>query len=53
MGQDAGLMHDIPRAAEIVTRIAQEARDILERTLPRLIAGDAATKGSAKAATRR
>jgi NAD(P)H-dependent flavin oxidoreductase YrpB (nitropropane dioxygenase family) len=53
MGQDAGLIHDIPPAAEIVTRIAQEAREILERTLPRLIAGDGATKGPAKAATRR
>jgi NAD(P)H-dependent flavin oxidoreductase YrpB (nitropropane dioxygenase family) len=33
MGQDAGLIHDIPPAAEIVTRIAQEAEIILTRKL--------------------
>ncbi len=38
MGQDAGLVHDIPRAAEVVARIAQEAEDILTRKLPRLAA---------------
>src|SRR5262249_32732687 len=38
MGQDAGLIHDIPPAAEIVTRIAQEAEEILSRRLPRLVA---------------
>ena len=32
MGQDAGLIHDIPPAAEIVRRIAQEAEEILART---------------------
>jgi NAD(P)H-dependent flavin oxidoreductase YrpB (nitropropane dioxygenase family) len=37
MGQDAGLIHDIPSAAEIVTRIAQEAEEILTRKMPRLI----------------
>jgi len=37
MGQDAGLIHDIPPAAEIVTRIAQEAEEILTRKMPRLI----------------
>ena len=37
MGQDAGLIHDIPPAAEIVTRIAQEAEEILSRKLPRVI----------------
>jgi len=37
MGQDAGLVHDIPRAADIVTRIAQEAEEILTRKLPRLL----------------
>jgi hypothetical protein len=37
MGQDAGLIHDIPSAAEIVARIAREAEDILTR-LPRLVA---------------
>jgi NAD(P)H-dependent flavin oxidoreductase YrpB (nitropropane dioxygenase family) len=50
MGQDAGLIHDIPSAAEIVTRIAQEAEELLERTLPRLIVRDDAAKGPAKAA---
>jgi NAD(P)H-dependent flavin oxidoreductase YrpB (nitropropane dioxygenase family) len=38
MGQDAGLIHDIPPAAQIVTRIAQEAEEILSRRLPRLVA---------------
>ena len=33
MGQDAGLIHDIPPAAEIVTRIAREAEAILTRKL--------------------
>ncbi len=37
MGQDAGLIHDIPPAGEIVTRIAQEAADLLARKLPRLL----------------
>jgi len=38
MGQDAGLVHDIPNAADIVTRIAQEAEEILTRKLPRFLA---------------
>jgi NAD(P)H-dependent flavin oxidoreductase YrpB (nitropropane dioxygenase family) len=38
MGQDAGLIHDIPGAAEIVARIAQEAEEILTRSLARLVA---------------
>ena len=38
MGQDAGLVHDIPRAADIVARIAQEAEEILTRKFPRLLA---------------
>jgi NAD(P)H-dependent flavin oxidoreductase YrpB (nitropropane dioxygenase family) len=38
MGQDAGLIRDIPPAAQIVTRIAQEAEEILSRRLPRLLA---------------
>lgn len=38
MGQDAGLIHDIPPAADIVTRIAQEAEEILTRKLPRFVA---------------
>jgi NAD(P)H-dependent flavin oxidoreductase YrpB (nitropropane dioxygenase family) len=37
MGQDAGLIHDIPPAGEIVTRIVQEAEEILARKLPRLL----------------
>jgi NAD(P)H-dependent flavin oxidoreductase YrpB (nitropropane dioxygenase family) len=37
MGQDAGLIHDIPPAAEIVRRIAQEAEAILTRKLPSLV----------------
>jgi NAD(P)H-dependent flavin oxidoreductase YrpB (nitropropane dioxygenase family) len=52
MGQDAGLIRDIPSAAEIVTRIAQEAEELLERTLPRLVVGDDAAKGPVKAAAR-
>lgn len=36
MGQDAGLIHDIVPAAEIVTRIAREAEQILIR-LPALV----------------
>src|SRR6185312_1022012 len=39
MGQDAGLIHDIPPAGEIVTRIVREAEEILGR-LPRLIGKD-------------
>ena len=39
MGQDAGLIHDIPQAADIVSRIALEAEEILTRKLPRLLAG--------------
>jgi len=37
MGQDAGLIHDIPSAGEIVTRIARQAEQILTEKLPRLI----------------
>ena len=46
MGQDAGLIHDIPPAAEIVRRIAEEAEEILTRKLPRLILRDQAIHGS-------
>jgi NAD(P)H-dependent flavin oxidoreductase YrpB (nitropropane dioxygenase family) len=35
MGQDAGLIHDIPQAGEIVVRIAREAEEILSTKLPR------------------
>ena len=38
MGQDAGLIHDIVPAAEIVARIAREADDILSRKLAGLVA---------------
>jgi NAD(P)H-dependent flavin oxidoreductase YrpB (nitropropane dioxygenase family) len=37
MGQDAGLIHDVPLAGEIVARIAREAEDILMTKLPRLL----------------
>lgn len=37
MGQDAGLIRDIPPAGEIVIRIVSEAEEILRRKLPRLL----------------
>jgi NAD(P)H-dependent flavin oxidoreductase YrpB (nitropropane dioxygenase family) len=37
MGQDAGLIHDIPSASDIVRRIAEEAEEILARKLPALV----------------
>ncbi len=37
MGQDSGLIHDIPPAGEIVARIAREAEEILASRLPQLI----------------
>jgi|SRR5579864_4374791 len=37
MGQDAGLIHDIAPAGEIVTRIARQAEEILAGKLPRLV----------------
>jgi NAD(P)H-dependent flavin oxidoreductase YrpB (nitropropane dioxygenase family) len=37
MGQDAGLVHDIPPAGEIVTRIALEAEQILTSKLSRML----------------
>jgi hypothetical protein len=37
MGQDAGLIHDIPSSEEIVRRIAAEAEEILARQLPKLL----------------
>jgi NAD(P)H-dependent flavin oxidoreductase YrpB (nitropropane dioxygenase family) len=37
MGQDAGLIHDIPSAKEVVERIAQEAEAILQQRLPALL----------------
>jgi nitronate monooxygenase len=37
MGQDAGLIGDIPPAAEIVRRIAEEAEEILSSKLPGLV----------------
>jgi NAD(P)H-dependent flavin oxidoreductase YrpB (nitropropane dioxygenase family) len=39
MGQDAGLIHDIPPAAEIVARIVREAEEIMRRKLPSLVDG--------------
>ena len=38
MGQDAGLIHDIPPAAEIVRRIVADAERILSERLPGLVA---------------
>jgi hypothetical protein len=38
MGQDAGLINDIPSAADIVIGIAKEAEEILTRRLPWLVA---------------
>jgi NAD(P)H-dependent flavin oxidoreductase YrpB (nitropropane dioxygenase family) len=49
MGQDAGLIHDIPPAADIVTRIVQEAEEILTRRLPQFVAHDNDAKGAAHA----
>lgn len=37
MGQDAGLIHDIPPAAEIVTRIARQAEEILTQKIAPLM----------------
>jgi NAD(P)H-dependent flavin oxidoreductase YrpB (nitropropane dioxygenase family) len=37
MGQDAGLIHDIPPAGEIVRRIADEAERILTERMPHLV----------------
>jgi NAD(P)H-dependent flavin oxidoreductase YrpB (nitropropane dioxygenase family) len=37
MGQDAGLIHEILPAAEIVARIAREAEEILSKRLPQTI----------------
>ena len=37
MGQDAGLINDIPAAGEIVRRIAEEAAAILSQRLPKVM----------------
>jgi len=37
MGQDAGVIHDIAPAAEIVSRIAEEAERILTDRMTRLV----------------
>jgi nitronate monooxygenase len=37
MGQDAGLIHDIAPAAEIVSRIAEDAESILKNSVTRCI----------------
>lgn len=39
IGQDAGLIHDIPPAAEIVERIVREAEELLKTRLPNLVRG--------------
>jgi NAD(P)H-dependent flavin oxidoreductase YrpB (nitropropane dioxygenase family) len=38
IGQDAGLIHDIPSAGELVQRIVAEAEAILKDRLPKLVA---------------
>jgi NAD(P)H-dependent flavin oxidoreductase YrpB (nitropropane dioxygenase family) len=37
MGQDAGLIHDIPSAADVVARVAKDAERILRERLPALL----------------
>jgi NAD(P)H-dependent flavin oxidoreductase YrpB (nitropropane dioxygenase family) len=37
IGQDAGLIHDIPPAGEIVERIVAEAEALLKDRLPKLM----------------
>ena len=37
IGQDAGLIHDIPGAGEIVERIVADAEALLKDRLPRLV----------------
>ena len=37
MGQDAGLINDVPAAGEIVRRIAQEAAEILSQRMPKVL----------------
>jgi len=44
MGQDAGLIHDIAPAGEIVRRIADEAERILTGRLPGLVRAEASAK---------
>ena len=39
IGQDAGLIHDIPAAGEIVERIVSEAEALLKHGLPKLVVG--------------
>ena len=46
MGQDAGLINDIPPAGEIVRRIAQEAEEILAKRLPKVLKNSAAATHS-------
>ena len=37
IGQDAGLIHDIPPAGEIVERVVTEAETLLKDRLPKLV----------------
>ena len=39
IGQDAGLIHDIPTAGEIVERIISKAETLLKEQLPKLVSG--------------
>jgi len=36
-GQDAGLIHDLPKAGDLVRRIAREAEEILVKRLPAMV----------------
>ena len=37
MGQDSGLINDIPTASEIVNRVAKEAEQIMRSVLPKIL----------------
>lgn len=37
IGQDAGLIDDLPPAGEVVKRIAEQAQDLLQHTLPGMV----------------
>jgi hypothetical protein len=39
IGQDAGLIHDIPAAGDLVERIISEAEKLLKERLPKLCHG--------------
>jgi NAD(P)H-dependent flavin oxidoreductase YrpB (nitropropane dioxygenase family) len=49
MGQDAGLIHDIAPAGEIVRRIAEEAGRVLTERLPGFVQASLSTKAARRA----